>query len=59
LPVSGQSIVSVMHWPPGAIVHAVYSCHQYTQQLDNAGEQDYLRDIQIAEHPPGEVYTNW
>ena len=44
---------------PGAIVHAVYSGHQYAQQLDNTGGQGYLRDIQIAEHPPGEVYSGW
>jgi dimethylamine/trimethylamine dehydrogenase len=44
---------------PGAIVHAVYSGHQYAQQLDNSGGRGYLRDIQIAEHPPGEVYTGW
>jgi dimethylamine/trimethylamine dehydrogenase len=44
---------------PGAIVHAVYSGHQYAQLLDNEGGQGYLRDIPIAENPPGEVYRGW
>jgi len=44
---------------PGAIVHAVYSGHQYAQQLDGDRGHGYLRDIQIAEHPPGEVYEGW
>lgn len=44
---------------PGAIVHAVYSGHQYAQQLDSSGGQGYLRDIQIAQDPPGEVYKGW
>ena len=43
----------------GAIVHAVYSGHQYAQQLDSSGGQGYLRDIQIAQDPPGEVYKGW
>jgi dimethylamine/trimethylamine dehydrogenase len=43
----------------GAIVHAVYSGHQYAQQLDNSGSQGYLRDIPVAEYPPGEVYKGW
>ncbi|MGA9573302.1 MAG: FAD-dependent oxidoreductase [Lysobacterales bacterium] len=44
---------------PGAIVHAVYSGHQYAQQLDSCAGHGYLRDIQIADHPPGEVYKGW
>ena len=44
---------------PGAIVHAVYSGHQYAQQLDNEGGQGYLRDIPIADNPPGDVYGGW
>ena len=44
---------------PGAIVHAVYSGHQYAQLLDNDRGQGYLRDIPIAERPPGDVYTGW
>ncbi len=44
---------------PGAIVHAVYSGHQYAQQLDNDRGQGYLRDIPIAEHPFGDVYSGW
>ena len=44
---------------PGAIVHAVYSGHQYAQQLDGDGRRGYLRDIQIAEQAPGEAYAGW
>ena len=44
---------------PGAIVHAVYFGHQYSQQLDHHGEQGYLRDIQIGEHAPSQVYRGW
>ncbi len=39
---------------PGAIVHAVYSGHEYARQLDDSPSTDtYLRDIPIAEHSPG------
>ena len=44
---------------PGAIVHAVYSGHQYAQQLDSVRGPGYLRDIPVAENPPGDVYTGW
>jgi dimethylamine/trimethylamine dehydrogenase len=44
---------------PGAIVHAVYSGHQYAQQLDGDGRRGYLRDIQVADHAPGEAYEGW
>ncbi|NOR18873.1 MAG: NAD(P)-binding protein, partial [Xanthomonadales bacterium] len=44
---------------PGAIVHAVHSGHQYAQQLDNNGGEGYLRDIQIGEDAPAEVYRGW
>ena len=44
---------------PGAIVHAVHSGHQYARQLDQGGNQGYLRDIQIGEDAPGEVYRLW
>lgn len=44
---------------PGAIVHAVYAGHQYAQQLDAKGPRGYLRDIQIGEHAPGQVYAGW
>ncbi|MFT5571606.1 MAG: dimethylamine/trimethylamine dehydrogenase [Cryomorphaceae bacterium] len=36
----------------GAIVHAVYSGHEYARQLDSDNNDLYLRDIQIAEHAP-------
>ncbi len=44
---------------PGAIVHAVHSGHQYAQELDQAGGKGYLRDIQIGEDAPAEVYRGW
>jgi len=44
---------------PGAIVHAVHSGHQYAQQLDNGGGEGYLRDIQIGEDAPADVYKDW
>ncbi len=44
---------------PGAIVHAVHSGHQYAQQLDNSAGEGYLRDIQIAEDAPADVYRGW
>ena len=40
---------------PGALVHAVYSGHAYAQQLDGDDSELYLRDIQVAEYPPGPV----
>jgi dimethylamine/trimethylamine dehydrogenase len=36
----------------GAIVHAVYSGHEYARNLDSDSNELYLRDIQIAEHAP-------
>ncbi|MEH6589573.1 MAG: NAD(P)-binding protein [Halioglobus sp.] len=39
----------------GAIVHAVYSGHEYARQLDDKKDTLYLRDITIGEHPPGPV----
>jgi dimethylamine/trimethylamine dehydrogenase len=44
---------------PGAIVHAVYSGHEYAQQLDGDGSKGYLRDIQMSEFAPGQVYKGW
>jgi dimethylamine/trimethylamine dehydrogenase len=44
---------------PGAIVHAVYSGHQYARQLDGDGQQGYIRDIPVAELPPSDVYPGW
>jgi dimethylamine/trimethylamine dehydrogenase len=41
----------------GALVHAVYSGHAYARQLDGPADELYLRDIPIAEHPPGPVIT--
>jgi dimethylamine/trimethylamine dehydrogenase len=39
----------------GALVHATYSGHSYARQLDCAGNELYLRDIPVAENPPGAV----
>jgi dimethylamine/trimethylamine dehydrogenase len=39
----------------GALVHATYSGHNYARQLDCAGDELYLRDIPVAENPPGAV----
>ena len=39
----------------GALVHATYSGHSYARQLDCAGNELYLRDIPVAENPPGPV----
>ena len=39
----------------GALVHAVYSGHAYAQQLDGDSKELYLRDIPVAEYPPGQV----
>ncbi|MFT4823549.1 MAG: dimethylamine/trimethylamine dehydrogenase [Halioglobus sp.] len=39
----------------GALVHAVYSGHEYARELDAKPDALYLRDIPIAEYPPGPV----
>jgi dimethylamine/trimethylamine dehydrogenase len=39
----------------GALVHAVYSGHAYAQQLDQADNSLYLRDIPVADYAPGAV----
>ena len=39
----------------GALVHAVYSGHSYARQLDQTDSELYLRDIPVAENPPGPV----
>ncbi len=39
----------------GALVHAVHSGHSYARQLDNTEAGLYIRDIPVAENPPGEV----
>ena len=40
---------------PGAIVHAIYSGHDYARNLDTTRSNLYLRDIPIAVNPPGAV----
>ncbi len=37
----------------GAIVHAVYSGHEFARSLDNSEQKSYLRDIPIQLNPPG------
>lgn len=39
----------------GALVHAVYSGHSFARQLDVTDKALYLRDIPVAEYPPGAV----
>ena len=39
----------------GALVHATYSGHSYARELDRPGNELYLRDIPVAENPPGAV----
>lgn len=41
---------------PGAIVHAVYSGHEFARQLDGDEQVLYLRDIALSEHGPGPAY---
>ena len=40
---------------PGALVHAVHSGHSFSRELDRQTNELYLRDIPIAEYPPGPV----
>ncbi len=40
---------------PGAIVHAIYSGHDYARNLVTTRSDLYLRDIPIAVNPPGAV----
>ncbi len=42
----------------GALVHAVYSGHAYARGLDNDTSELYLRDIPVAEVPPGPVISS-
>ena len=37
---------------PGALVHAIYSGHEFARQLDQTEQSLYLRDIPIAINPP-------
>jgi dimethylamine/trimethylamine dehydrogenase len=39
----------------GALVHAVYSGHSYARALDGDADELYLRDIPVADNPPGAV----
>jgi dimethylamine/trimethylamine dehydrogenase len=39
----------------GALVHAVYSGHSFARQLDGLADELYLRDIPVADNPPGAV----
>ncbi|MGI9327274.1 MAG: hypothetical protein ACR2PZ_18800, partial [Pseudomonadales bacterium] len=39
----------------GALVHAVYSGHEFARNLDSTQNELYLRDIPIAEKAPGAV----
>ena len=41
---------------PGAIAQAVYSGHEFARALDNKDSDLYLRDIPIADNPPGPVF---
>lgn len=43
---------------PGAIVHAVHSGHLYARNLDSDAPDTYLRDIPIADFPPGPAYND-
>lgn len=40
---------------PGALVHAVYSGHEYARGLDDKGNGLYLRDLPITVNGPGNV----
>ena len=40
---------------PGALVHAVHSGHSFSRELDRQSNDLYLRDIPVAEYPPGPV----
>jgi len=37
------------------LVHAVHSGHSFSRELDRQTNELYLRDIPIAEYPPGPV----
>jgi dimethylamine/trimethylamine dehydrogenase len=39
----------------GALVHAVYAGHSFARNLDSEEQALYLRDIAIADNPPGPV----
>ena len=43
---------------PGAVVHAVYSGHLKARLLDEPEDRGYLRDIAIAQHPPGLAWSS-
>ena len=41
----------------GALVHAVHSGHSWARQLDAGEDKLYLRDIPVAQFPPGPVVS--
>ena len=43
---------------PGALVHAVYSGHEFAQQLGADRNELYLRDLPITEHSPSAAYVS-
>ncbi|MEP4146463.1 MAG: NAD(P)-binding protein [Halioglobus sp.] len=42
----------------GALVHAVHSGHSWAQGLDDSENEAYLRDIPVAEFPPGPAISS-
>ena len=46
---AGQSLAA------GALVHAIHSGHEWARRLDRGEDTMYLRDIPVAEFPPGPV----
>lgn len=41
---------------PGAIVHAVYSGHQFAREIGVDNKQLYLRDLPVTDTPPAAAY---
>jgi dimethylamine/trimethylamine dehydrogenase len=41
---------------PGALVHAVYSGHEYARNLDKENNELYLRDLPITDNGFGAVF---
>lgn len=42
----------------GALVHAVHAGHSWSQGLDNGEKEAYLRDIPVADFPPGPAISS-
>ena len=42
----------------GALVHAVHAGHSWSQGLDNDDKEAYLRDIPVADFPPGPAISS-